>query len=57
MSRSDIGNYLGMTTETVSRLFTRFRELKLITGSGHDVQLLDIPALTRQGDRAAAEHF
>lgn len=49
MNRSDIGNYLGLTTETVSRLFTRFRDLNLIASAGHEVLLLDIPALSRQG--------
>lgn len=49
MTRSDIGNYLGMTTETVSRLITRFRDLNLIACSGHEVRLLDILALSRQG--------
>lgn len=49
MNRSDIGNYLGMTTETVSRLFTRFRDLNLIASTGHEVRLLDIPAMSRQG--------
>ncbi|MFT0622932.1 fumarate/nitrate reduction transcriptional regulator Fnr [Ectopseudomonas guguanensis] len=52
MSRRDIANYLGLTTETVSRLFTRFRELNLIAGHGHEVQLLDIRALCRQGKTA-----
>lgn len=49
MSRGDIGNYLGMTTETVSRLFSRFRDLGLIACRGHEVQLLDALALYRQG--------
>lgn len=49
MSRSDIGNYLGMTTETVSRLFTRFRDQCLIATSGHEVHLLDTQALCQQG--------
>jgi len=31
MSRSDIGNYLGLAMETVSRTFTRFQNLTLIT--------------------------
>ncbi|MEK8082468.1 fumarate/nitrate reduction transcriptional regulator Fnr [Pseudomonas sp. XK-1] len=49
MNRSEIGNYLGMTTETVSRLFSRFRDLNLITCRGHEVRLLDIQALLQQG--------
>jgi len=31
MSRSDIGNYLGMAEETISRILTRFQEEGLIT--------------------------
>ena len=31
MSRSDIGNYLGLAEETVSRMFTRFQEDGLLT--------------------------
>lgn len=53
MSRSDIGNYLGMTTETVSRLFSRFRDLGLIASSGHELHLLDTQALCRLGDSPA----
>lgn len=30
MSRTDIANYLGLTAETVSRLFTRFQQSRLI---------------------------
>lgn len=53
MNRSDIGNYLGMSTETVSRLFTRFRDLNLIASAGHEVRLLDILALCRQSHPAS----
>ncbi|WP_342245669.1 fumarate/nitrate reduction transcriptional regulator Fnr [Pseudomonas sp. OTU5201] len=49
MKRCDIGNFLGMTTETVSRLFTRFREQSLIGNEGREVHLLDLPALCLQG--------
>lgn len=31
MSRNDIGNYLGLAVETVSRLFTRFQEEELLS--------------------------
>jgi len=41
MSRSDIGNYLGMAEETVCRVFTRFQEDGLLTTERRQVQLLD----------------
>lgn len=57
MGRSDIGNYLGMTTETVSRLFSRFRDLQLIDSVGREVRLRNIPALRRQGHSSNTDHF
>jgi CRP/FNR family transcriptional regulator len=41
MSRQDIGDYLGLALETVSRLFTRFRDDRLIEVVGREVRLLD----------------
>lgn len=42
MSRSDIGDYLGLTTETVSRTFTQLKRDKLIAAeSGNRVRLID----------------
>jgi len=41
MSRSDIGNYLGMAEETVCRVFTRFQGDGLLTTERRQVQLLD----------------
>ena len=41
MSRSDIGNYLGMAEETVCRVFTRFQDDGLLTTDRRQVQLLD----------------
>lgn len=42
MSRNDIGNYLGLAVETVSRLFTRFQQQGLIAVQHKHVRLLDI---------------
>lgn len=41
MSRNEIGNYLGLAVETVSRVFTRFQQSKLLEAEGKEVQILD----------------
>lgn len=41
MSRSEIGNYLGLAVETVSRVFTRFQQQGLITAEGKHVEITD----------------
>jgi len=41
MSRSDIGNYLGLAVETVSRIFTRFQSEQLLTAHRKHVMLHD----------------
>ncbi|AYC32647.1 fumarate/nitrate reduction transcriptional regulator Fnr [Pseudomonas cavernae] len=41
MSRNEIGNYLGLAVETVSRVFTRFQQNGLISATGKEVQILD----------------
>ena len=46
MSRNDIGDYLGLTTETVSRTFTHLKGAGLISlQPGGKVQLVDTEAL------------
>lgn len=45
MSRGDIGNFLGLAVETVSRLFTRYQEQGWITIEGKFVHLRQIDAL------------
>jgi CRP/FNR family transcriptional regulator len=41
MSREDIGNYLGLTIESVSRLLLRFREKGWLRVAQREVELLD----------------
>jgi CRP/FNR family transcriptional regulator len=45
MSRHEIGNYLGLAVETVSRIFTRFQEEGLLKVDRKHIQLLDLPGL------------
>ena len=55
MSRQDLGDYLGLALETVSRLFTRFQEETLIKVDGRQVELLDIKRL--QGLMGESQHL
>lgn len=45
MSRNDIGNYLGLVVETVSRLFTRFQDEGLLTVQRKHIRILDLNRL------------
>ena len=45
MTRDEIGSYLGLSLETVSRLFSRFHDEELIVVQQKHVRILDIQAL------------
>ncbi|MBK1646263.1 transcriptional regulator FNR [Thiocapsa imhoffii] len=45
MSRHEIGNYLGLAVETVSRLFTRFQDDGLMRVDRKHIQIIDQDAL------------
>ena len=45
MSRHEIGNYLGLAVETVSRLFTRFHEERLLVVDRKHIRLTNLGAL------------
>jgi len=55
MSREDIGNYLGLKLETVSRMFSKLRDDGLITTEGRKTKIHDreaLRALCLQGPRS-----
>ncbi|WP_179405046.1 helix-turn-helix domain-containing protein [Burkholderia guangdongensis] len=47
MTREDIGSYLGMTLETVSRTLSKFRKRGLIEMQGRAVRIVDFDELQR----------
>ncbi len=56
MSRNEIGNYLGLAVETVSRIFTRFQKQQLIKVEGKEIEILSLEELfTVSGDNKEAE--
>ena len=54
MTREEIGSYLGLSLETVSRLFSRFQDDDLITVQQKHIRILDIPGLKGLMVREAA---
>ena len=54
MTREEIGSYLGLKLETVSRLFSRFQREGLIQVQGRVVKLLD--RIIAQADPRSPQH-
>lgn len=51
MTRTDIGDFLGLTIETVSRTFTKLKLMHLLElAHSNDVKLIDIDALAELAD-------
>jgi CRP/FNR family transcriptional regulator len=48
MTRTDIGNYLGLTVETVSRLLTKFQKAEYIKVDGKSVTLVNREAMEKK---------
>lgn len=46
MTRAEIGSFLGLTLETVSRVFSRFQKLGLLNVTRREIELLDMAALS-----------
>ena len=53
MTRREIGSYLGLTLETVSRLLSRFQRVGLLQVEGRTVKLLDRVAVSQLVDCGA----
>ena len=47
MSRGEIGSYLGMTLETVSRTFSTFQQQRLLEVDKRHIRVIDLDGLTR----------
>lgn len=56
MARTDIGIYLGLTTETVSRIFSQLQNKKLISVSNREIKLLDLESLQEIIECSGAKH-
>ena len=50
MSRVDIGNYLGLTVETVSRVFSRMQKMEILHVDNKEIEILDIEGLRSVAD-------
>ena len=47
MSRAEIGSYLGMKFETVSRTFSAFQQQRLLEVDKRHIRIVDLDGLTR----------
>lgn len=47
MTRQDVGNYLGLTIESISRLISKFRKQGLLAVEQRDVEVVDLAALKK----------
>lgn len=54
MTREEIGSYLGLKLETISRMLSRFQKDKRIDVQGRSIRLLDIDGLQRLCSRSEA---
>jgi len=45
MTRAEIGSFLGLTLETISRVFSRFQKMGLLNVTRREIELLDMTAL------------
>ncbi len=46
MTRGEIGNHLGLTVETISRLLNRFKKANLLEINGKYIKIINLEKLT-----------
>lgn len=56
MSREDIGNYLGLTIESVSRLLSKFKKMEWITVDKREIEISDLPQLKLLAMHSGTSH-
>jgi len=56
MTRRDIGSYLGLSLETVSRLLSRFQHDRLVYVNGKHIHIRDVDGLRASLDEAGHPH-
>lgn len=56
LTREEMGSYLGITLETVSRSMTRLRKLGLIEANAKDIQIMDFDGLREIAEVASGKH-
>ena len=47
MTREEMGNFLGMKLETVSRMFSKFQRERLVDTRGRQIRIVDLEGLSR----------
>jgi CRP/FNR family transcriptional regulator len=47
MSRGEVGNYLGLAVETVSRVMTRFQKNELIEVDGKEISIINLSEMQK----------
>jgi len=56
MSREDIGNYLGLTIESVSRLLSKFKKMEWINVDKREIEICDLPTLKLLAMQSVSTH-
>ncbi|MBK8186005.1 MAG: fumarate/nitrate reduction transcriptional regulator Fnr [Cellvibrio sp.] len=56
MSRTDIGNFLGLTIETVSRIFSRLQQQQIIEADKKEIRIINIEELHKTANGGDACH-